>query len=398
MICNKCGTNCADNEKFCHVCGNNLINTQTFNINYQNQVNNGNQYQQPVYQNNINTGNKDNGISNKILYMISGVIIVATVIVTILIVNSGNNNVYIDETKRIDEETPTIKNNGVTAIKTDNIYYLNIADEVEAKKKISEDSTSQKGTCDKKIIEIEERIIKNYGITAVNLCEMDVSFAKEVENVIKTIYNKYPQARGYLTNLSLINTTMTENYIACFMPIFQFIFPANGNTYPITNKTQIFLNSAYFLNSKYLSDSMKDASLRGHFPKNTTRSSSVAHEFGHYLSFITMLKKYGVTDILTMTESNMPTIYKIANDFSKGENSLSIITEAYNNYKSKYNSTESLDEFRASISSYAVAKDNEGNYIYDETIAESFHDVYLNKDKAAKASIEVIAVLNERLK
>ena len=54
-----------------------------------------------------------------------------------------------------------------------------------------------------------------------------------------------------------------------------------------------------------------------------------------------------------------------------------------------------LDEFRASISQYAVAKDNTGNYIWDETIAESLHDVYLNGDNAAPASKEVVAVLRK---
>lgn len=382
MTCNRCGASCDSSERFCHSCGNNLTP----------QVNN--YYQKQIYQ----TNTKDNKISDKILYMISGVIIVTTIIITVLIVNSGNNDVYFDDNRRIEEENTEVNNNGITSIKTDNVYYLDINNELEARKQISDDSTNQKGKCSKKIIEIENRIVKNYNITAVNLCEMDLNFAKEVENVVKTIYNNYPSARGYLTNLSLINTTMSDNYIACFMPIFQFIYPLNGNTYPITNKTQIFLNSSYFLNSKYLSDSMKNASLSGHFPKNTTRSSSVAHEFGHYLSFVSMLKKYGVNDILTLTEENMPKIYTIAIDFSNGDNSLNIITEAYNNYKNKYNSSISLDEFRSSISAYAVAKDNNGKYIYDETIAESFHDVYLNGNNAAKASIEVVAVLNERLK
>ena len=74
------------------------------------------------------------------------------------------------------------------------------------------------------------------------------------------------------------------------------------------------------------------------------------------------------------------------------------IEEAYNNYKMKTGTRWTLDEFRASISQYAVAKDNTGNYIWDETIAESFHDVYLNGDKAAPASKYVVAVLKEKLK
>ena len=53
----------------------------------------------------------------------------------------------------------------------------------------------------------------------------------------------------------------------------------------------------------------------------------------------------------------------------------------------------SFDEFRGSISKYAVAKDGEGNYIYDETIAEAFHDCYLNGDDAQLASKLIVSVL-----
>ena len=56
-----------------------------------------------------------------------------------------------------------------------------------------------------------------------------------------------------------------------------------------------------------------------------------------------------------------------------------------------------MDEWRGTISKYALAKDNSGNYIYDETIAESFHDVYLNGDNAKDASKYVIKVLKSKL-
>ena len=52
---------------------------------------------------------------------------------------------------------------------------------------------------------------------------MDVEFAKELENVIKKIYEEYPGARGYLTNLTLTNLDMSQSgVIALFMPIFTF--------------------------------------------------------------------------------------------------------------------------------------------------------------------------------
>ena len=58
---------------------------------------------------------------------------------------------------------------------------------------------------------------------------------------------------------------------------------------------------------------------------------------------------------------------------------------------------DSFDDFRSSISGYAMAKDNSGNYIYDETIAEAFHDVYINGDLAKPASNYIVKVLISKL-
>ena len=74
-----------------------------------------------------------------------------------------------------------------------------------------------------------------------------------------------------------------------------------------------------------------------------------------------------------------------------------MINEAYEKYKKDTNSTMSLDEWRGTISNYALAKNNSGEYIYDETIAESFHDVYLNRDNASTASKYIVSVLKEKL-
>ena len=57
----------------------------------------------------------------------------------------------------------------------------------------------------------------------------------------------------------------------------------------------------------------------------------------------------------------------------------------------------SFYQFRESISQYAVAKGSNGSYIYDETIAEAFHDYYLNGSNAAPASIAIVTVLNSKL-
>jgi len=75
-----------------------------------------------------------------------------------------------------------------------------------------------------------------------------------------------------------------------------------------------------------------------------------------------------------------------------------VAREAYINYINDTNSNIEFDEWRNTISDYAVAKDNSGNYIYDETIAEGFHDYYLNGDNAKEASKYIIKVLKKHLK
>lgn len=393
MICNKCGKVCQFDENFCTSCGNNL---QRYNEIPNNQYNN--------ISNNLNFNNQisNNRKSNITLYICCFIILITLVIIVTLIAKRDSNAVYInDENQDIvtngTSNTSNKLNNYETVIDPNRVYYMTVESEVEAYNKIKEDSSSQKQTCSKRIVDIEERISINYGITGVNLCEMDEDYAKEVELVIKRIYDDYPSARGYLTNLSLINTSMSNNYIACFKPFLYFLIPEDSS-YPIANKTSIFLNASYFLNSEYMVKIMHTSSETGHFPANTTRTSSVAHEFGHYLSFVTLLKKYNMNSILIINANNYSNIYNIALEFVNGTNSLEIIEKAYQNYQDKYNDNSlSIDNFRASISKYAVTKDNEGKYIYDETIAEAFHDYYLNGTRAKPASLEIVAVLKNRL-
>ena len=44
-----------------------------------------------------------------------------------------------------------------------------------------------------------------------------------------------------------------------------------------------------------------------------------------------------------------------------------------------------------------MVKNNNGEYIYDETIAEAFHDYYINRDNAKEVSKEIVKVLKKYL-
>ena len=254
MFCSKCGDPIEQNEKFCNKCGNplnvlqsNLTNqniatpnqnslnnsnnnyvTQNVNNNYQNPqpINNYNNYQQS-YMNTPN--NKDN---KKMIFIGAGIgvgLFLILFLITHFIGNSSEN--YYFDTNHNEQNNEIVQSTGSstkkgkykTAIIYDNTYSgVKINKDADAFALIVTDSVNQKNNCPSDIKKVEDEIIKNYGITAVNLCEMDVDFARELGNVFKKIYDEYPSVRGYITNLTLVNVSMTDNYIAAFMPVFNF--------------------------------------------------------------------------------------------------------------------------------------------------------------------------------
>lgn len=287
---------------------------------------------------------------------------------------------------------------GVTSIVYDNQYLkqFTLKKEEDVYKLISTDSIKQKSNCPANIVKIENEIITNYGIVAVNLCEMDYDFALEIRDVTKYIYTNYPQARNYLTNLTLANVEEGSSFIAAFMPVFSFATSKTDSGYPVAVKTQILLNAKYFLNPSKIKSSVTYGEKSGYFPSNASRSSTVAHEFGHYLSYVALLNYYQSEQLNYVKSSQATLLYQVYADFNEGTFSYNLLREAYESYSLLY-SSDSFDEFRASISTYAMAKDTQGNYIYDETIAEAFHDVYLNGDLAKPASSYIVKTLMSKL-
>ena len=266
----------------------------------------------------------------------------------------------------------------------------------DVKKLIRKDSVDQKkSNYPKEILKIEDDIIGKYSITAVNLKEMDTQFAKELEDVINEIYTYFPTTKGYLTNLTLTNLdTSQAKVIALFMPVFPFASSNTETTLPWGIKTQIQLNAKYFLNPDSMTAAINASSKAGHFPKNATKYSSVAHELGHYLSFIALLKQENIDSIMLLDEQNQEKFFNMIEDWGEGTFSKKILNEAYTSYV-KDNGDIDFDEWRGQISKYALAKNESGNYIYDETVAEAFHDFYLNKQNANNVSKYIVRVLKK---
>ena len=215
------------------------------------------------------------------------------ILITCLILSSRDSSVYFSDDNNVNDpdlEKVDVENKkptsqlGVTSIEYDNTYYINVpTTEYEVLSLVKKDSNEQKDSCSNEIIEIENRIITNYQIEAVNLCEMDKEFALEVEKVIKYIYDKYPTARGYLTHISLGNIS-SNSTIAFFQWFTQFTTSSEDSL--IGYKSRIILNSSFYLNENKFNSSVEYSTLSGHFPKNATIYSPLAHEFAHYLSFI----------------------------------------------------------------------------------------------------------------
>ena len=338
------------------------------------------------------------------LGVIIGLVIVLLVFFAFLSINKILDKYYFDNTA-YNTSSNVVKNLGTTmtgkyttAIIADNTYSgVRVKNKEDADNLIINDSITQKGNCPTEILDVENQMINRYNITAVNLCEMDPNFAMELSNVLDRVYNDFPNVRGYMTNLTLINAKVSDNYIAAFMPVFNFATSSTRSTYPWVIKTQLLLNTTYFLNRERLEATVFDSVSANHFPKNATIYSPIAHELGHYLSFLALMKSYKLDSILLVDSKNINKFYDVYDDFAENKYSYTLIEEAYNKYIKDTNSTINIDEFRGMISSYALAKDNTGDYIYDETIAEAFHDVYLNGDNATIASKYIMQVLKNKL-
>lgn len=401
MYCGKCGNKVKENEKFCGKCGNYIGG---------NNVNNaGNNYRP----NNVNNAKYYNTSKSKgtfisilivvlsifIVFVMFGIVIVGAIIgKSIYSWNEDGDNG--DIISSVINNKKTLKK-GKTAINTEKTYRgLDIKSIEEAKKIIQKDSEEQKeGTTSDEIQKIEKDIISKYKITAVNLGEIDVEFAKELQGVLEELYREYPECQKYLSNLSISNYSPQNGTIAYFQPIFPFTSEKTFTTRPWTIKTRISLASEYFLNEKKLENAVKVSSAAGHFPPNSTKYSPLAHEFGHYISFIALLKEYDVDSITYIsTNEEYRTLMELNKDMVEGKFTLKMLKEAYNDYIKDTGNTISFDDWRGTISKYALAKDENGKYIYDETIAEAFHDVYLNGSNAKTASKYIIRTLKEKIR
>ncbi len=376
MYCKNCGHINTNDSAFCTECGtllssNNLVPVEELRKDNYNK-------EQTSYKNRVR-------ISRAI-----GFFIMIILLFTVISVSSNKFHFINKETTSgLSLNSSTNK----TVVETDNVYSnidINTID--EAINLIKEDSNKQKDSCPSNIRTIEDKIISEFNITSVNLCEMSYSLANELYKTMKTVYELFPSIKGNITNISIGNfDSRKHGVIAFYQPLFPF---AQSKNYNQVYKMRIILNSRFFLNENLLSETVHQSSITGYFPKNANISSPLAHELGHYISFYAMRKNNKIDQSLMYKKDDL-NYYILVDKYDSSEFSKEMLDEAYNLYISEGNEKIDFDKWRGTISSYAISKNEAGKDLYDETIAEAFHDYYLNKDNATLASKYIIKILTK---
>lgn len=289
----------------------------------------------------------------------------------------------------------------ISIIKTDNTYNDKKVNNYDtAIKLIKEDLDSQSWKCSHQTETFQyQNKVENIGnIPIVIFCDVSPTETQKLTDTISKMYKLFPNMKGSLTNISITNATTNSEYIARFQPMFQFINANEDiNKYNKVNKTQILLNSYYFLNDSIISNPVSSIVGENWYVKDATWESTIAHELGHYISFLAFLRQNGLNNITFITKENETTINNIMDLFDSGIFSASILTQALNNYNDKYNTNLDIDSFALTISQYAAVKDKEGNIIADETIAEAIHDYYLHGETCQKSSYEIVNIIKSKL-
>lgn len=287
-----------------------------------------------------------------------------------------------------------------SVINTNNKYNnVDIDSYDEAIDFIKKDFEKQSYNCDvnTQLFKLEDDMEKDYDIPSILLCDMSYDEALKIKEVIDKIYLLFPNIKGALTNITITNTESKSEYVAKFQPMYQFVnIDEDILKFNKVNKTQILLNSYYFLNDDILSAPISNIISENWYVEDATWESTVAHEFGHYISFVLFLKYNNLKNITFITNNNYEIVEKTLILFDLGEYQKEMLMEALNNYNAKYNISLNLDDFALDISKYAGSHDDKGNLIFDEVIAEAIHDYYLHGSNMNDKSYEIIEIIKKR--
>ena len=201
---------------------------------------------------------------------------------------------------------------------------------------------------------LEEEIESSYSIANVSFCDISYSESEKIKEVIDKMYFLFPSIKGALTNISITNAKNNSDFIAYFQPMYQFVNPNEDiNNYNKVNKTQILLNSYYFLNEKIMSNPLESVTGKNWYVKDATWESTISHELGHSLTFVIFLRANDLENITFITKENENKINALLKEYETGLFSTDIVKQALDNYNYKYNTNLDLESFALTISKYA---------------------------------------------
>lgn len=283
-----------------------------------------------------------------------------------------------------------------TGIKHDQLYAGSVPDEKTALNLITQYGEMQRERYDNTVVaDIEKRLQQDYSIASVNLGEIDLETAKDIEQGIRYMFDTYPVMKGSLNTFSLANLQGREGgYIALTQTV-DFIVE-NDEGIPKVVRNEIILNANKWLSKDQMMDMCKENVESGYWCKNADNPSKIiVHELGHQLLNVIRAKEYGFVSSLD-TNVYMPTLLTEANKESylqyywagtalNQEIEKQLMADAYDAWKSSGNKG-SEEDFRLSISKYANGIKSDGGISFHETFAEAVADVYCNGENASAAS------------
>ena len=386
MKCINCGVEVDVDDNFCYKCGHWTANGYKYLQDYSNvkKIENGTVY-------------KHNKKLNNLIVLFS----LGVVIFTGMLLIRGNDLFapFFYVKKQI---TNLINGYNTSIIKVDNIYNnIPINSYEEARDFINKDFLKQSILCDNKnkLLQIETDIENQNDIASVTFCDMNYDEVLKIQEVINKMFNLFPSTKGALTNITITNAASNTEYIAYFQPMHQFVNINNDiKEYNKVNKTQILLNSYYYLNNDLLSNPITNVVGENFYVKNATWESAIAHEIGHYITFVAYLKEKSIDNITYVTEENEEKINELVKEFDQGSFAKNILNTALNNYNIKYSRNLNLNDFAKTISNYAATLDKNNNLLCEETIAEAIHDYYLNGSNMQNSSREIVYTLKNYLR
>lgn len=289
----------------------------------------------------------------------------------------------------------SLKKGMVTAVEYDKQYDAYVASEQAARQAIVDYGVLQRQNYSNPEVEqIELQMERDYDIMSVNLGEMDVETAKDVNAAFAYMYQTYPTLQGTLTNLTIGNLENFSN--TALTQTREFIINGESGNCPFVIKREIILGAGKFLRRDRLLKTCEEQASIGHWPVNSNISSIVVHELGHHLMDVYTATKFGFEGCY-VTEENEDAYWKYYSDFLKMNQTVpqEVLQTAFERWVKEYGHEGSIEDFQASISEYARGIQTDGGISYSETVAEAVADVYLNGEQAADASRLIVEILSD---